>query len=108
MKSLPWIIAAAAVGAAAYVLYNMPGPQYATGSDTVEGAADSSSRWGSKARVGGAGDSLVGKVKEGLGNLTGNDSLAAEGAGDQVSGTLKDTAGQLAQAAGQTIHDLNR
>lgn len=108
MKSLPWIIAAAAVGAAAYILYNTPGPQAATGSDSVEGAARSSSQWGSKTRVGGTGDSVIGKVKESLGNLTGNDNLAAEGVGDQASGALKDTAGKFAQAAGQTIHDLNR
>jgi len=27
---------------------------------------------------------------------------------DQAAGAVKDTAGQVAQAAGQTLHDLNR
>jgi len=27
---------------------------------------------------------------------------------DQATGAVKDTAGQVAQAAGQTLHDLNR
>ena len=43
-----------------------------------------------------------------LGRATGNDQLAGEGAADQLAGAVKDTAGKVAQAAGQTIHDLNR
>jgi uncharacterized protein YjbJ (UPF0337 family) len=47
-------------------------------------------------------------VKEGLGNLTGNPDLANSGAADQAEGDVREGAGKLAQAAGQTLHDLNR
>ncbi len=108
MKSLPWIIAAAGFAGAAYVLYKTPGPQYATGSDNIEGAARSTSQWGSQKRVSAAGDSVIGKLKEGVGNLTGSADLADQGVADQAAGAVKDTAGKFAQAAGQTIHDINR
>ncbi len=108
MKSLPWILAAVGLGVAAYVVMNTPGPEYATGNDSIEDAARRTSAWGSKNRVKGAGIHLGGKLKEGIGNLTGNPDLADEGLVDQVSGSLKDAAGSVAQAAGQTIHELNR
>jgi uncharacterized protein YjbJ (UPF0337 family) len=108
MKALPWVIAATALGIAAYVVVNTPGPEYATGSDSVEDAARSTANWGSKSRVTGTGKNLFGKAKEAVGNATGNADLADEGAGDQVIGTVKDAAGSVAQAAGQAIHDLNR
>jgi hypothetical protein len=34
--------------------------------------------------------------------------LEGEGFADQVAGTVKETAVEAAQVAGQTIHDLNR
>ncbi len=108
MKNLPWIIAAIGIGAAAYVVMNTPGPEYATGNDNVEGAARRTSQWGSKSRLGGTGTSVVGKLKEGVGRVTGNADLANEGVGDQIAGGVKKAAGAVAQAAGQTIHDLNR
>ena len=108
MKNLPWIIAALGIGAAAYVVMNTPGPEYATGSDGVEGAARRTSQWGSKNRLSGAGTNVLGKIKEGVGNLTGNANLSDEGVGDQIAGGVKKAAGTVAQAAGQTIHDLNR
>ena len=108
MKALPWIIALAGLGAAAYVVLNTPGPEYATGSDTIEGAARDTSQWGSKNRLRGAGGKFVGKAKEAFGNATGNPNLADEGVGDQIAGSVKNAAGSVAQAAGQAIHDLNR
>jgi uncharacterized protein YjbJ (UPF0337 family) len=108
MKSFPWFIAAAGIVAAAYVLMNTPGPQYATGSDDLEDAARGTARWGSKSRLSGTGTSLLGKAKEAVGNVTGNTDLADEGLGDQIVGSVKDAAGSVAQAAGQTLHDLNR
>lgn len=108
MKALPWIIALAGLGAAAYVLANTPGPEYATGSDTLEDAARGTSQWGSKNRLRGVGGKFVGKAKEALGNATGNPDLADQGVGDQIAGSVKDAAGSVAQAAGQAIHDLNR
>ena len=108
MKNLPWFLAAIGLGLAAYVVINTPAPQAATGFDSVEDAARDTSQWGSKSRVRGAGGRFIGKVKEGVGNVTGNPNLADEGVGDQVAGAVKSAAGSLAQAAGQTIHDLNR
>ena len=108
MKSFPWILAAVALGLAAYVVVNTPAPQAATGSDDVEDAARKTSQWGSKKRITGTGGDLLGKVKEGFGNVTGDQDTAAEGVGEQIVGKVKDAAGQVAQAAGQTIHELNK
>jgi uncharacterized protein YjbJ (UPF0337 family) len=108
MKVIPWILAAVGIGTAAYVVMNTPGPQYATGNDSIEGAARSTSQWGSKKRVGGKATDIAGKLKEGIGNITGNSNLANQGVGDQIAGSVKDAAGTVAQAAGQAIHDLNR
>ncbi len=108
MKPLAWIIAAAGACIAAYILINQPGPQYATGDDDVEYAAGRTTLWGSKQRITGSAGSLAGQLKEGIGRATGNDQIANEGAADQVVGALRDTAGKVAQAAGQTVHDLNR
>jgi len=108
MKALPWVIAAGAVAAAAYILLNNLGPQADTGFDSVEDAAYRTAHWGSKNRLAGSGRNFAGRVKEGIGNLAGNPDLADEGVFDQVAGSVKDAAGTVAQAAGQTIHDLNR
>ena len=108
MKNLPWFLAALGLGVAAYVIAKTPGPEYATGSDTLEDAARGTSQWGSKNRVRGAGGRFVGKLKEGVGRATGDADLQDEGVGQQIAGSLKNAAGQVAQAAGQTIHDLNR
>ncbi len=108
MKSLPWILAAVGLGVAAYVVMNTPGPEYATGNDSIEDAARRTAAWGSKNRITGTGTNLGGKLKEGIGNLTGNPDLADEGVVDQVAGSLKDAAGSVAQAAGQTLHEFNR
>ncbi|MGC1968600.1 MAG: CsbD family protein [Candidatus Acidiferrales bacterium] len=59
-------------------------------------------------RVTGAGSRLAGKLKEGVGRMTGDDSLAGDGIVDQASGVAKNAAGNVAQALGETIHDLNR
>ncbi len=105
---LPWILAGLGIGYAAYVLLNTPGPEHSTGSDILEDAARGTAQWGSKKRIAGGGEGLIGKAKEGLGNLVGSDDLANEGIVDQAAGTVKEAAGQVAQAAGQTLHDLNR
>jgi uncharacterized protein YjbJ (UPF0337 family) len=108
MKALGWIIAGVGVGLVTYVVLNQPGPQYATGNDDIEDAAANTSLWGSKQRITGKGGSFVGKVKETVGNVTGDDALAGEGLGDQVVGAVKSTAGNAAQNLGETIHELNR
>ena len=108
MKTLPWIVAAAGTGVAAYFWMKQPRMQHATGSDSIEGAAGRTSLWGSKQRVKGAAGDLLGKVKQGLGRVTGNESLAGEGLVDRATGSVKDALGTTAQAAGKTLHDFNR
>ncbi|HVG26304.1 MAG TPA: CsbD family protein [Acidobacteriaceae bacterium] len=108
MKTLVWLSAGVGLGLAAYLIFNAPTPQYATGSEDVEDAAGSAAGWGTRQSASGVGNNVLGRVKEGLGNLTGNDRLANEGLGDQVAGSAQQTVGKFAQAAGQTLHDLNR
>lgn len=107
MKALTWILAAAGISVVVYLIVNAPTTQYAGGDPDVDDAADSTSNWGSKQRLTGTGGSLLGKAKEGVGNLTGDDKLAGEGLVDQAVGTVKDTAGKAAHAVGDTIRDLN-
>jgi uncharacterized protein YjbJ (UPF0337 family) len=109
MKNLPWIVAGIGVGAAVtWLLFSQPSPQYATGSDTIEDAANRTFGWGSRQGVAGAGANLAGKVKEGVGRLTGDQDLADQGTLDQAAGHVKAGAGKFARAMGETIHDLNR
>lgn len=108
MKTLAWFAAGIGVGLVIYLIANAPEPLYATGSDTLEDAARSAANWGTKQRVTGTGTGVLGRVKEGLGNLAGNPDLANEGTGDRVAGEIKEGVGEFAQAAGQTLHDLNR
>jgi len=109
MKGLPWILAGIGVGVAlAYVTLSEPGPQSETGWDSVENAAGGAWRWGSKARLSGAGRNTAGRIKEGLGRVVGDNDLADEGVADQFVGTVKSGAGALAHAVGETVHDLNR
>jgi uncharacterized protein YjbJ (UPF0337 family) len=92
----------------AYVILNQPRPQAETGWDSVENTADRAFGWGSKTRLSSVGAKVGGKLKEGIGRLTGDADLAEEGVGDQAVGAVKDAVGTVAQAAGQTLHDLNR
>ncbi len=108
MKTLPWIAVAAGVATVAYLLANRPAPQHATGSNSIEDAARKTADWGSKQRITSPGRRIIGKVKEGIGRATGNVDLANRGAFDQMAGAAKDAVGEVAQAAGETIHDLNR
>jgi uncharacterized protein YjbJ (UPF0337 family) len=107
MKTLLWMAGGLGLGLAAFLILTAPEPEYATGSTDVERAARKAAGWGAKQRVSGTGTGVLGKVKEGFGNVTGNDQLAGEGIGDQVAGAVKKTAGEVAQAAGQALHDLN-
>jgi len=107
MKGLPWILAGIGVGfVLAYVALNEP--QTEAGWDSVENAANRAWRWGSKARLTGAGRDTAGRFKEGVGSVLGDNDLVDEGVADQFVGTVKSEAGALAQAVGETIHDLNR
>lgn len=112
MKSLPWILIGIGAGVAATILlFNGtldPEPDYATGYDAVERAARKSFGWGTRQRATGKFGSAAGAVKQAVGEFTGNDHLADEGAADRVVGDVKDAAGKLGHALGQTIHDLNK
>ncbi len=108
MKTFGWLFAGIGIGLAVYLVANAPQPEYATGSDNLEDAARNTAGWGMKQRAKGLGSNIAGRVKEGLGNLTGNPDLAGSGVADQVAGDLREGAGKFAQAAGQTLHDLNR
>ena len=79
-----------------------------TGIEGVEEAANKAWRWGTKKRFGGGADTLVGRCKEGVGRVTGDDDLAEEEVTDQAVGAMKDGAGRWGHAVGETIHDLNR
>jgi uncharacterized protein YjbJ (UPF0337 family) len=107
-SSASWLVAGAAAGIAAYILFSRRPLQYATGYDSVEDAADNAASWGAKQRLTGSGTSVLGKVKEGIGRIAGDPNLADEGVGDQAVGAVKDAAGKVAGAVGQTLHDLNR
>lgn len=48
----------------------------------------------------GTGDSIKGHVKDGLGGLTGDSSLQAEGKLDQLKGKAKDALGDIQRALG--------
>ena len=50
-------------------------------------------------RVEGAWDKLKGNVKEGVGKLTGDEKLQAEGQADQAKGAVKSTVGGAKDAA---------
>lgn len=51
-----------------------------------------------KDRIEGAALKAGGKIKEGLGNLTGNEKLKAEGQADQIEGKVKNAVGGVKDA----------
>ena len=108
MKTLAWLVSGIGIGLVVYLIANASEPEYATGSDDVADAARNTFGWGMKQRAKGLGSKLAGRVKESVGNLTGNPDLADSGIADQVEGEVREGAGRFAQAAGQTLHDLNR
>ena len=48
-------------------------------------------------------DNVKGKIKEGIGDLTGNERLQAEGEADQVSGKSQETWGKLKHGVGDAV-----
>lgn len=108
MKTLAWLVAGVGIGFVAYLIANTPEPEYATGSEDVAKTARNTFGWGMKQRAKGLGSNLAGRVKENVGNLTGDPNLAGSGIADQVEGDVREGVGRVAQAAGQTLHDLNR
>ena len=107
---LGFLLAGGAIGAAIAVLIlnSDREPEYATGYDNVERGAAKAFGWGVKQRAGGKMASVAGAVKEGIGRFTGDEDLEAEGAGDRFAGKVRDKAGEVGTAVGQTLHDLNQ
>ena len=109
MKALSWVlIGAGVVVAVVFLIANAPEPAYSTGDPDVDRFADKTDLWGGKQRVKGTGGSLLGKAKQGFGEVTGNEQLANEGAADQAVGAVKDAAGKVAGAVSDTVRDLNQ
>jgi uncharacterized protein YjbJ (UPF0337 family) len=109
MRAIPWIIAGVGIGiGVTMLLFNESEPDYATGYDRVERGARKTFGWGTKKRAEGKVGAFAGAIKEGVGRLTGDSQMADEGTADRVVGNVKDAAGQLGHAVGETIHDLNR
>ena len=107
MSKLAWVVGGTTLGVAAYVLLNGSSGQ-AVPADGVDEAAGKVGAWGTKQRAFGTGGELKGKVEGGVGNLTGNEDLANQGAFDEAKGAVKDAAGKAAHAVEQTIHELNK
>ncbi|WP_394763749.1 CsbD family protein [Phenylobacterium sp.] len=56
-----------------------------------------------KDQVEGAAKDISGSVKEGIGKATGNDRLAAEGAGERVAGKVQKAVGSVKDAAREAL-----
>ena len=113
MNKSIYLLAGAAAGAAAiYLYFNAPVSPRRTGlddaSDAIGNAAARATTWGAGQRVSGSGTQVLGKVKQSIGEATGNDQLANEGVFDQAKGVVKDAAGQAAHAAVDAVRELNR
>jgi uncharacterized protein YjbJ (UPF0337 family) len=68
---------------------------------------DAIGRTGRQEKVAGKGDQVAGKVKEGLGDLTGNRNLQAEGEADQAKGKVKEGIGNVKEAAENLLGNKN-
>ncbi|HVC90779.1 MAG TPA: CsbD family protein [Acidobacteriaceae bacterium] len=107
MKRQVWIPLALSV-VAAYLILDHRAARYAAEYDDLEAAAIRTADWGSKQRITGKGRSLLGRLKEGLGRLTGDQDLAERGVVDQIAGAAQETSGRAAHIVSDAIHDLNR
>lgn len=56
-------------------------------------------------RIEGAGNKLVGSIKEGVGKLTGDHSLQAEGVAQKMGGSVQNAAGKVEDAFDHTRAD---
>jgi uncharacterized protein YjbJ (UPF0337 family) len=113
MNKSIYLLAGAAAGAAAvYLYFNAPANSGRStlkdASDAIGDAAAKATTWGAGQRVSGSGTQVLGKVKQSIGEATGNDKLANEGVFDQAKGIVKDAAGQAAHAAVDVVRELHR
>jgi uncharacterized protein YjbJ (UPF0337 family) len=58
-----------------------------------------------KDRVEGAGKNIAGKIKEGVGKITGDTKTEAEGKADQVEGKVQNTIGGIKDKAREVLDD---
>jgi uncharacterized protein YjbJ (UPF0337 family) len=107
MKRQTWVPLAIGI-VATYIFLDRRAARYAAQYDPLESAADRTDLWGSKQRIAGSGRSLLGKVKQALGRITGNEDLADRGVVDQIAGAVQDTTGKAANAASDTLRKFNR
>jgi uncharacterized protein YjbJ (UPF0337 family) len=54
----------------------------------------------------GKGDQLKGKVKQGVGDLTGDEKMKDEGAADEASGDVQEGFGRGRRKVGEAVEDL--
>lgn len=107
-KAVYLLVGAAAGAAAVYLIFNAPASTAGEASDSVGSAARKATSWGTGQRVTGTGTEVLGKVKQAVGETTGDNQMANAGVFDQAKGIVKDAAGQVAQGAADVAHDLNR
>lgn len=111
-KSIYLLVGAAAGAAAVYLYFNAPaetgGLTADKASDAIGDATAKATTWGAGQRVTGSGGQVLGKVKQTIGEATGDDKLANEGVFDQAKGAVKDVAGQAAHAAVDAVREFNR
>lgn len=107
MGKFLWIVGAATLVVAVYVVMNQQLGPIAT-SDNVEDTAAGIGGWGTKQRVTGTGSQLKGKVEQGAGDLLGNQNLSNQGTFDQAAGAVKDAAGKAAGAVSDAVRKLNQ
>lgn len=108
MKTFLWLVGLGTLGVAAYVIFSNNQLDGAPGRSDVNDAGDQVGSWGTKQRVKGTGGELGGKLKQGVGKVTGDKSLEGSGVLDQATGAVKDAAGQAAHAVQDTIQDLDK
>jgi len=109
MKTFLWLLGASTLGFVAYVIVNdnnLDSRSRRVGD--VDETGNQVGQWGTKQRVTGTGGQLGGKLKQGVGKLTGDKEMQGSGLVDEVTGSVKDAAGKAAHAVEDTIHDLNR
>ena len=51
-------------------------------------------------------DRLKGKIKEGVGNATNDESLRGEGIADQAAGNVEEGFGKARRKVGEALHDV--
>jgi uncharacterized protein YjbJ (UPF0337 family) len=105
MNKFMWILGAACLGVAAYVLLNGQQGAGMTTGDAADELGARAGNWGTKNRVKGTGGVLGGKLEQGLGSLTDDKAVKGKGALDEAVGHVKDAAGKAANAVSDAVAD---